>query len=81
MSGPEPVGDVLTAPALIWIEILSQEDRPIRVNRKVRDLTDGILRIPDSPIEVPLQALEEDGGAGYLPGSAFTNCRAAEFIQ
>lgn len=89
ISGPKPVEAVFTTPPLIWIEILSPEDKPIRVNRKVRELlefgvpyiwiidpetlesevhtqhggaslTDGIFRLPNSPIEVPLQALEED---------------------
>jgi Uma2 family endonuclease len=89
LSGAEPKGDVLTVPPLIWIEILSPEDRPLRINRKVREvlefgvpyiwiidpdtleselhtphgstaLPDGVLRLPDSPIEVPLGALEED---------------------
>ncbi len=89
ISGPKPVEAVFTTPPLIWIEILSPEDKPIRVNRKVRELlefgvpyiwiidpetlesevhtqhggtslTDGIFRVPNTPIEVPLQALEED---------------------
>ncbi len=89
VSGPEPTGDVLTVPPLIWIEILSPEDRPIRVNRKVREalefgvpyvwvidpetleselhaqhgsatVADGVLRIPDTSIEVPLPGLQED---------------------
>jgi Uma2 family endonuclease len=89
VAGEKEIGDVLTAPPLIWIEILSPEDRPIRVNRKVREvlefgvpyvwvvdpetleselhtpqgssiLADGILRIPNTPIEVPLHALDED---------------------
>jgi Uma2 family endonuclease len=88
-SGSKPTGKVSTIPPLIWIEILSPDDRPIRINRKVREvldfgvpyvwvidpetleselhtqqgstiLEDGILRIPNSDIEVPLRALEED---------------------
>lgn len=88
-SGPKPGGKVLTTPPLIWIEVLSPDDRLIRVNEKVRELLDfgvpyvwlidpdtlesevhtqqgsttledGIFRIPGTPIEVPLQALEED---------------------
>jgi len=87
--GAEPTEQVPTTPPLLWIEILSPDDRPIRVNRKVRELIefgvpyvwviepatleselhtqqsstiieDGILRIPNTPIEVLLQALEED---------------------
>lgn len=85
----EETGNILTKVPLIWIEILSPDDRPIRVNRKIREilefgvpyvwvidpetleselhtqqgsalLADGILRIPNTPIEVPLQALDED---------------------
>jgi Uma2 family endonuclease len=85
----EETGDILTKIPLIWIEILSPEDRPIRVNRKVREvlefgvpyvwvidaetleselhtahgsstLDDGVLRIPNAPIEAPLQTLDED---------------------
>jgi Uma2 family endonuclease len=35
---PRPPEKVFTQPPLIWIEILSSEDRPIRVNQKVRQL-------------------------------------------
>jgi Uma2 family endonuclease len=87
--GQQRLRGVLTEPPLLWIEILSPEDRLLRVNRKVRDaldfgaayvwvidpetleselhsaagrteLADGILRIPDTPIEVPLQSVFED---------------------
>jgi Uma2 family endonuclease len=34
--GPKPTGSTLETPPLLWIEILSPEDRPLRVNRKVR---------------------------------------------
>jgi Uma2 family endonuclease len=83
IHGPEPTARILTEPPLIWIEVLSSEDRPIRVNKKVRealafgtkyvwvidpetlesyvatqnsqtDLTDGIFRIDDLGIVVPL---------------------------
>jgi Uma2 family endonuclease len=36
VEGPKPAGNVLQAPPLLWIEILSPEDRPLRVNRKVQ---------------------------------------------
>ena len=36
VEGPEPTGQFLQTPPLIWIEILSPEDRPLRVNRKVQ---------------------------------------------
>lgn len=38
LSGPEPRTKIVTEPPLIWIEILSSEDRPVRVNRKVRQV-------------------------------------------
>jgi Uma2 family endonuclease len=88
-QGDEPTEQIFQTPPLLWIEILSPEDRPLRVNRKVKDvlqfgaahiwvidpesldsdphtvegstaLADGILRIPGSPIEVPLHQVFED---------------------
>ena len=38
VQGPEPNEDILTAPPLIWIEILSPDDRHVRVNRKVKQV-------------------------------------------
>ena len=35
---PRPSEKVFDKPPLIWIEILSPEDRPIRVNEKIREL-------------------------------------------
>ena len=35
---PSPNEQIFTSPPLIWIEILSPDDRPIRVSRKVRQL-------------------------------------------
>ena len=35
-QGPKPTEQVLQSPPLIWIEILSPEDRPLRVNRKIQ---------------------------------------------
>jgi Uma2 family endonuclease len=84
-----PVEKVFDKPPLIWIEILSPEDRPIRVNEKIRELRefgvpniwvidpetfeaevhtsertskieDGTLRVPGTPIEVSLHALDRD---------------------
>src|SRR6266496_4077297 len=85
---PRPHEKIFSQPPLIWIEILSPEDRPLKVNHKVRQLLefgapniwvidpetfdaeihtpagsrkvdDGILRVAGSPIEVPLEGLEE----------------------
>jgi Uma2 family endonuclease len=89
VSGPEPPDQVFQTPPLIVTEILSPEDRMLRVTEKVRQwrafgvpyvwvidpttleselhdergsskLADGILRIPGTPIEVPLHLLDED---------------------
>jgi Uma2 family endonuclease len=40
VAGPRPAEKVFTSPPLIWIEILSPEDRTIRVNQKVREILD-----------------------------------------
>jgi Uma2 family endonuclease len=89
VKGPRAKEAVLSTPPLLVIEILSPEDRPVRVNKTVHDwrefgvpyvwvidpetfenelhdergrteLTDGILRIPGTAIEVPLRSLDED---------------------
>ena len=85
---PRPAEKVFSRPPLIWVEILSPEDRPLKVNDKVRQaiefgvpnvwvidpetfeaeihtpagsrkVEDRILRVPDSPISVPLDGLDE----------------------
>ncbi|HEY2014372.1 MAG TPA: Uma2 family endonuclease [Bryobacteraceae bacterium] len=38
IRGPRPAEGIFNNPPLIWIEILSPEDRPIRVNEKVRQV-------------------------------------------
>jgi Uma2 family endonuclease len=35
---PRPAEKVFDKPPLVWIEILSPEDKPIRVNKKIREL-------------------------------------------
>ena len=35
---PRQAGKVLNHPPTVWIEILSPEDRPMRVNKKIREL-------------------------------------------
>jgi Uma2 family endonuclease len=39
-SGPKPTAKVFTQPPLIWIEILSSEDKPVRVARKVTEVVE-----------------------------------------
>src|SRR6266571_4858079 len=38
VAEPEPPGDIITEPPLLWIEILSPDDRPVRVNKKVKEI-------------------------------------------
>jgi Uma2 family endonuclease len=40
IQGEPPEEDVLTTPPWIWIEILSPEDRPLRVQRKIDEVLD-----------------------------------------
>jgi len=87
--GPRPNEPVFSKPPFLAIEILSPEDRPIRVNKTIRDwldfgvpyvwvidpetleselhtrqgstqIEDGVLRIPEAGIEVPLHLLDAD---------------------
>jgi len=38
--GERPKESIFAAPPFLWIEILSPEDRPLRVNRQVREILD-----------------------------------------
>ena len=89
VAGAEPTEQVLQSPPLLVIEILSPDDRMIRVDDKVQQwlafgvpyvwvidpetleselhhqrgrarLDDGVLRIPETLIEVPLALLDEE---------------------
>jgi len=40
VQGGRPSEKIFSRPPYIWIEILSSEDRPIRVNRKIRQVLD-----------------------------------------
>lgn len=43
---PRQAGKVLTDPPAVWIEILSPDDRPMRVNKKIRELLEfGVQNI------------------------------------
>ena len=44
IRAPRPKEKVFDKPPLIWIEILSPEDRPIRVNDKIRELVEFGVR-------------------------------------
>src|SRR5664279_1504600 len=41
VEGPKPIGLVLQTAPLLWIEILSPEDRLLRVNRKVQAILES----------------------------------------
>ena len=83
--GPRPETPIFEQPPLVSIEILSPEDRPLRVNQTIAEwlefclggdpetlesalhtsqgrvpISDATLRIPGTPIEIPLGQLEED---------------------
>jgi Uma2 family endonuclease len=89
VRGPRPTEPVFTTPPFLAIEILSPEDRPIRVNKTIRawldfgvayvwvidpetleselhtgqgstQIDDGVLRIPEAGMEVPLRMLDAD---------------------
>jgi Uma2 family endonuclease len=40
IQGSEPAHPVVHAPPLLWIELLSPEDRPLLVNRRTQDILD-----------------------------------------
>ena len=89
MQGPRSATPVREQPPLVVIEILSAEDRPLRVDQTIADwlaagvgyvwvvdpetlesivytaqgrveVSDGTLRIPGTPIEIPLRQLEDE---------------------
>jgi Uma2 family endonuclease len=89
VQGARPSTPIFEVPPLVAIEILSPEDRPVRVDKTIADwlafgvgyvwvidpetmesmlhttqgrvpVPDGVLRIPGTPIEIPLLKLDED---------------------
>ena len=89
VQGPRPASPIFEQPPLVAIEILSAEDRPLRVDQTIAEwlefgvgyvwvvdpetlesilhtaqgrvaVTDATLRIPGTPIEVPLRQLDEE---------------------
>ena len=89
VRGPRPSTPIFEQPPLVAIEILSPEDRPLRVDQTIAEwlefgvgyvwvvypetlesilhsahgrvpVSDATLRIPETPIEIPLRRLEDD---------------------
>jgi Uma2 family endonuclease len=75
VQGPRPTTPVFEQPPLVAIEILSPEDEPLRVDQTIAEWLefgvghvwvvdpeklDATLRIPGTPIEIPLRQLEEE---------------------
>lgn len=77
IQGPEPPEQVFSTPPLLWIEILSPADRPIRVNKKVRDAlefgTPYVWVIDPETLESELHTAEGhrtlDDGVLRIPGT------------
>ena len=74
---PSPDEGVFTRPPLIWIEILSPDDRPIRVNQKVQQLIEfGVPNIwvidpetLESKIHTPLGSRTIEDGILRVEGT------------
>jgi len=89
VQGPRPNTEIFQEPPLVAIEVLSPQDRPLRVDKTIADwldfgvgyvwvidpetlesvvhtregrlrVEDGTLRVPGTPIEIPLGQLDLD---------------------
>ena len=77
IAGERPAGRVLTTPPLLWIEILSPEDQPERVNQKVREVLEfGVPYIwviepatLDSDLHTPSGSRKLDDGILRIEGT------------
>jgi Uma2 family endonuclease len=77
VSGALPQEDILTSPPLIWIEVLSPEDRPLRVQVKVREVLDfgcpWVWVIDPETLEsrvyTPQSDYAPEGGVFRIPGT------------
>ena len=77
VEGPKPTGLVLQTAPLLWIEILSPEDRPLRVNRKVQAILESgtpyVWVIDPETLESDLYTAEKrtplEDGVLRIPGT------------
>jgi len=77
VEGPEPTGAVLQTPPLLWIEILSPEDHPLRVLRKIQAILESgapyVWVIDPVTLESDLHTAEQhtqlDDGVLRIPGT------------
>ena len=77
ISGALPQEDILSSPPLIWIEVLSPEDRPLRVQKKVREVLDfgcpWVWVIEPETLEsrvyTPQSDYAPEGGVFRIPGT------------
>jgi Uma2 family endonuclease len=77
VQGPERAGAVLQTPPLLWVEILSPEDRLLRVNRKVQAILEAgvpyVWVIDPETLESDLYTAEKhtplEDGVLRIPGT------------
>jgi Uma2 family endonuclease len=74
---PRPDEKIFTRPPLIWVEILSPEDRPLRVNRKIAQLVEfGVPNVwiidpetREAEVHTPAGRVSVEGGVLRVSGS------------
>src|SRR5436305_1296345 len=77
LYGPEPTDRVLQTAPLIWIEILSPEDRLLRVNRKVQQVLECAVpyvwvidpETLESELHTPEKRMTVEDGILRIPGT------------
>lgn len=77
VAGAEPTDRVVQTPPLLWVEILSPEDRPLRVSRKVQAVLESgvpyVWVIDPETLESDLYTAEKqtalDDGVLRIPGT------------
>ena len=77
IQGEKPSDQVLQSPPLLWIEILSPEDRPVRINRKIQAVLEfGVPYVwiidpqtLESALHTPGKCTSLDDGVLTIPGT------------